>query len=103
LQWILIPLNGISAGNISGVTVCYQVMGKSGGALSYISQVRLTEMSLPNNAMVKLDDPTDLKSTTPTCYTAKANYPVQGTTTLALRIALAAGDKIIIGGITINR
>jgi hypothetical protein len=103
LQWILIPLNGINAGNISGVTVCYQVMGKSGGALSYISQVRLTEMSLPNNAAVKLDDPTDLKATTPTCYTAKTNYSVQGTTTLALRIALAAGDKIIVGGITIHR
>jgi hypothetical protein len=101
LQWINIPLNGISEGPISGVTVCYQVVGKS--TASFISQVRLTEMAAPNSAMVKVDDPTDLGSNTPTCYTAKANYTVKGTTTLALRIALAAGDKIIVGGITVYR
>jgi hypothetical protein len=104
LQWINIPLNGLAEGNISGVTVCYQIVGKGAGAISYISQVRLDEMSLPNSAMVKMDDPTDLKSTTPTCYTAKANnYYVKGTTTLSLRIALAAGDRILVGGITVHR
>jgi hypothetical protein len=101
LQWIDIPLNGIEAGRISGVTVCYQIVGKSKG--SFISQIRLTEMSLPNSAAVKVDDGTDLYSNVPTCQTVKASYVVSGTTNLSLRIALAAGDKILIGGITIHR
>ena len=102
LQWILIPLNGILEGRISAVTVCYQILGKT--TASFISQVRLTEMSVPNSATVRLDDPSHLSSHAPTCYTSKTNnYTVTGTTTLELRIALAPGEKILIGGITILR
>lgn len=100
LQWVNIPLDGIIAGPISSVTVCYQVMGAGD---SYISQVRLTEMTTPDKAMVMLDDPTDLKSKSVTCYTAKTNYSIKGTATLALRIVLAPGGKINIGGISIER
>lgn len=99
-QWINIPLDGLNAGVIARLTVCYQVQGNGG---SYISQVRLTEMMAPNAAAVKVDDGTDLKSTVPTCYTTKAAYAVNGTTTLALKVVMRPGDKIIIGGITVVR
>jgi hypothetical protein len=99
-QWINIPLNGIAAGQISRLVVCYQVVGAGG---SYISQVRLAEMSAPNSAVVKVDDPTDLNSNAATCYATKAGYVVGGTTTLSLKVVLKPGDKIIVGGISVIR
>lgn len=99
-QWINIPLDGLNAGMIARLMVCYQVQGAGG---SYISQVRLTEMMAPNSASVKVDDGTDLNSTVPTCYATKAAYNVGGTTTLALKVVMRPGDKIIIGGISIVR
>jgi hypothetical protein len=99
-QWINIPLNGINAGIINRLVVCYQVLGAGG---SYISQTRLAEMSAPNSAVVKVDDATDLNSTSATCYATKAGYVVGGTTTLSLKVVLKPGDKIIIGGISVIR
>jgi len=99
-QWVNIPLNGIEAGMISRLVVCYQIVGAGG---SYISQVRLAEMSAPNSAVVKVDDPTDLNSTAATCYATKAGYVVGGTTTLSLKVVLKPGDKIIVGGISVIR
>jgi hypothetical protein len=99
-QWINIPLDGLDAGPIGKLVVCYQIQGTGG---SYISQTRLTEMMAPNAAAVKVDDPTDLNSTVPTCFSTRAGYVVGGTTTLSLKVVLRPGDKIIIGGITIVR
>ena len=100
LQWVEIPLNGIQSGQIKDVTVCYQVMGTGD---SYISQVRLTEMTLPNTATVMLDDGKNNNSKTPICYTTPAVFEVKGTITLALRIVLAPNDKILVSGISISR
>ena len=44
---------------VQEVVVCYQLQSPS----SFISQVRLVEMTTPNVAHVRHDDPTDLKST----------------------------------------
>ena len=99
-QWINIPLDGLNAGMIGKLVVCYQIQGAGG---SYISQIRLTEMMAPNAAAVKVEDSTDLNSTVPTCFSTKAGYAVNGTTTLALKVVMRPGDKIIIGGITIAR
>ncbi|HOY16101.1 MAG TPA: hypothetical protein PLC89_02365 [Haliscomenobacter sp.] len=99
-QWINIPLDGLNAGLIGKLVVCYQIQGGGG---SYISQLRLTEMMAPNAAAVKVDDPTDLNSAAPTCFSTKAAYVVNGTTTLAIKVVMRPGDKIIIGGITVAR
>jgi hypothetical protein len=60
-------------------------------------------MMAPNAAAVKVDDGTDLNSTVPTCFSTKAGYVVNGTTTLAIKVVMRPGDKIIIGGITVAR
>jgi hypothetical protein len=51
---------------VQEVVVCYQLQSPS----SFISQVRLVEMTTPNVAHVRHDDPTDPKSTTPASYTS---------------------------------
>ena len=98
LQWVNIPLS-LPAGKINSVTICYQVKGSN----SFISQVRLAKMTLPNSAGVIHDDGTDLKSTSPTCYTSKVGSAViDGTVTLSLRIAVAANESIQVGGISLD-
>ena len=97
-QWVNVPIS-LPAGKINAVTVCYQVQGGS----SFISQVRLAKMTLPNSASVVHDDPTDLKSTSPTCYTSKVGGAVvDGTITLSLRIAVAVNESIRVGGISVD-
>lgn len=98
LQWVNIPLS-LPAGKINSVTVCYQVKGGN----SFISQVRLAKMTLPNSASVIHDDGTDLKSSSPTCYTSKVSGAViDGTITLSLRVAVAANESIQVGGISLD-
>lgn len=98
LQWVNIPLS-LPAGKINSVTVCYQVKGGN----SFISQVSLTKMTLPNSTLTLHDDPTDLKSTAPTCYTSKVNGAViNGTITLSLRVAVAVNESIQVGGISLD-
>ena len=97
-QWVKIPLS-LPAGTINSITVCYQVKG----ANSFISQVRLSKMTLPDSATVVHDDGTDLKSVSPTCYTSKVGGAViDGTITLSLKVAVAADESIQVGGITLN-
>lgn len=96
-QWILIPLNGIPGSNFKSIDVCYQVVGRT----SYISQVRLTEMTVPNAAHVRLDDGTDRNSTTPVCIGVKGSFPIKGTITLALKVVIGQGEKILVGGVSV--
>jgi hypothetical protein len=60
-------------------------------------------MTTPNTALVKHDDPTNLSSTAPVCYTSKvAGFAVNGTITLELKIVIGRkSDKILIGGIAL--
>jgi hypothetical protein len=70
---------------IQEVTVCYRLSH----AQSYISQIRLVEMDTPEQAIVIHDDATDLKSTSPVCYTSNVGgkVPTPGTAVaLALRL-----------------
>jgi len=99
-QWIQVGLTVPSPLKVKGVVVCYQVIGGDG---TYISQVRLTQMTMPNVALVVHDDPTNLASTTPVCYTSKvAGFAVAGSVTLELKIVIARNtDKILIGGLSI--
>lgn len=99
-QWVLLGLPVPSGTKVKGVVVCYQVIGAKS---TYISQVRLTQMTTPNSALVKHDDPTNLTSTAPVCYKSTASvFTVNGTITLALKVVIGKkGDKILVGGIAL--
>ena len=98
-QWVQLGLTVPSGTTVQGVVVCYQVIGAES---TYISQTRLTEMTTPNVATVKHDDPTNLKSTTPVCYKSHASgFSVNGTITLELKIVMERGARILIGGIAL--
>jgi hypothetical protein len=100
LQWVDIPLVLPSDVVIDYVTVCYELASSE----SFISQVRLTWMTLPDAAYVIHDDPTDLTDPGPDCYVSVTDGdPVVGTITLALRLNFASVDDWIdIGGIAIG-
>ncbi len=101
-RWIDLGLTTQESVTIKGVQVCYHVITTSPGS-TYISQVRLTTMTTPDFSTVILDDPTDLTSTSPTCYTsniAKHRPKISGTTSLLLKMVFgSASDKIMIGGV----
>lgn len=67
LKWVSMGLPLPQDVAIEEVTVCYQLSSSQ----SFISQVRLVEMSTPDHASVLHDDPTHLTSTTPTCSSSK--------------------------------
>lgn len=82
-KWISMGLPLPSNVKIYEVIICYLVSNPQ----SFISQVRLTEMGTPDQAIVRHDDPTDLKSTSPECYTSKVGGLVPtAAVTLALRL-----------------
>ena len=99
-QWILLGLTVPEGITVKGVVVCYQIIGDKS---TYISQVRLTQMTTPNQALVLHDDPTNLTSTTPVCYkSAASGFSVKGTITLELKIVIGRkGQKILVGGIAL--
>jgi hypothetical protein len=101
-KWVVLGLTTTANKAIKGVQVCYEVTTDSPGS-TYIAQVRLTTMTTPDFQTVIHDDPTDLTSTSPTCYTsntAKRKPKVGGTTTLSLKMVFgSASDKITIGGV----
>jgi len=101
-KWLVLGLTTQANKAIKGVQICYEVTTDSPGS-TYISQVRLTTMTTPDFSTVIHDDPTNLTSTTATCFTsntAKRKPKVGGTTTLSLKMVFgSASDKITIGGV----
>jgi hypothetical protein len=101
-KWVVLGLTTQEKTAIKGVEVCYEVIAALPGS-TYISQVRLTTMTTPDFSTVILDDPTDLTSTSPTCYTSntgKSKLKVGGTISLDLKMVFgSASDKIRIGGV----
>jgi hypothetical protein len=101
-QWVQLGLTVPAGLVIRAMVVCYQIVGSPKG--TYISQTRLTEMTTPNSALVVHDDPTNLLSPTPVCYTSVTKGPLtlNGTITLALKMVIAMkSDKILVGGISL--
>jgi hypothetical protein len=97
-QWVILGL-AVPAVTIVGVQLCYKVETASPGS-TYVSQIRLSQMTTPDSALVVHDDGTNLTATSPTCYTSKANVKVAGTITLALKMVFGnTADLIRIGGI----
>ncbi len=100
LKWVSLALRLPPCTEIKTVRVCYQVSNPR----SFISQVRLTEMTTPDLALVRHDDPTDLTSVDPTCYvSAVTNLRPEGAMTLALRLNFGhRTDKIVLGAVGID-
>ncbi|MCH9646601.1 MAG: hypothetical protein K0U98_00100 [Deltaproteobacteria bacterium] len=99
-QWVEFGFN-VPAGRrmnpISGVEVCYEITSSLPGG-TYISQTRLTDMTTPDAAHVKLDDGTDRKDLGPRCYVASGSFEPEGSVTLALKVVFEnVSDRIIIG------
>ena len=100
LQWLALPLQVPNNLTIKGVTVCYDLTNEA----SFISQVRLSEETVPPSATVVHDDGTDLTSTDPTCYDSPVSGGIQpnGAITLSLRLNFAnMTNRIDIGAIGI--
>jgi Hypothetical glycosyl hydrolase family 15 len=85
---------------IQDVIVCYELSSPA----SFISQVRLVEMTTPDQASVRHDDATDLKSTIPACYTSVVGGFVPATAvTLDLRLNFeSARDRIVLGAVGVK-
>jgi hypothetical protein len=83
LQWVKFLL-AVPDVTIKGVKIYYQVKTGSAGS-TYISQVRLTRMTNPDQALVIHDDPNNLTSTSVTSYTSTTNKKVEGTIIRKLR------------------
>ncbi|MCI5222308.1 MAG: hypothetical protein D3924_06460 [Candidatus Electrothrix sp. AR4] len=82
---------------ISGVEVCYEIKSAVPGR-TYISQTRLTDMSIPDAANIKVDDGTDRTELGPQCYVTSGTLTPDGTVTLALKVVFGdTSDAIIIG------
>lgn len=100
-QWVVIGLS-VPNTNIKGVTIYYQAKTSSRGS-TYISQVRLTQMTTPDKALVIHDDANNLASLLPTSYFSPLNIKVEGIISLSLRIVIGnPGDSIILGGIMLE-
>jgi hypothetical protein len=101
-QWVLLGLTTQLNKVIKGVEIYYEVDTARLGS-TYISQVRLTQMTTPDYADVIHDDPTELTSKTPTSYISLTQNPkpkVKGTITLELRVIFGnTADSIRVGGI----
>ena len=99
-QWVNLGFSVAREGSnksVTGVEVCYEIKSETPGQ-TYISQTRLTDMTIPNAAFVKLDDPTDRTDTAPQCYTVQAGYVPEGAVTLGLRVVFGdVDDSIVIG------
>jgi Transposase len=100
LKWVSIGLPLPQNITIHEVTVCYELSN----AGSFISQVRLVEMSTPNQGLVRHDDPTDLKSTSPTCYNSKVvGFTPSVAIILELRLKFRnTSDEIRLGAVGVT-
>ncbi len=86
LQWISLPLVVQDYLRIKAVIVCYDLSSAS----SFISQVRLSEETVPTAVVIRHDDTTDLTSTVPVCAeSAVDSYQPAGALTLSLRLNFA--------------
>jgi hypothetical protein len=95
-QWMNLGLPWDN-GQITAVRVCYKVSTASPGG-TYISQTRLTDMTVPTSASVVLDDGTNRAGTGGSCYNVSAAVTPQGALTLSLKVVFGStGDRITIG------
>jgi len=100
LQWLNLPLALDSRFAIKAVTLCYDLSNAS----SFISQVRLSEETLPRSGVVRHDDGTDRTSVVSVCVESPVgNLQPDGAMTLSLRLNFAStAHHIDIGAVGIK-
>jgi hypothetical protein len=100
-QWMNLALPWDGA-RVTSVRVCYRINTTAPGA-TYISQTRISDMTTPTSATVRLDDATDRNSATGTCYSVNANITPTGSLSLELKVVFGSGsDQISIGMIRLT-
>jgi hypothetical protein len=97
LKWLSMGLRLPPEAQIEAVIICYEVSN----ARSFISQLRLAEMTTPDRATVVHDDPTHLTSTAPATYSSAVSGLVpSGAVTLELRLNFQdTSDEIELGAV----
>ncbi len=97
LQWIETTIPFTFGATIKQIGLCYQTPDQG----TFISQIRLSEYLLPNSAVVKHDDGTDLISADGACYFSVVNdYKPNGSVNMSLRLNFAnPGDEIHLGAL----
>jgi hypothetical protein len=94
-KWVSMGLRLPSDVQIEQVIICYEVSN----VLSFISQVRLVEMTTPDRATVVHDDPAHLTSTAPATSAVSGVAP-SGAVTLELRLNFQnTSDEIRLGAV----
>lgn len=100
VQWVQLDLpvpTGAAARRITGVEVCYQINTASPGA-TYITQTRLTEMTTPDQAPIRLDDATNRTDRGPACYAVATSISPVGSIVLHIRVIFGnTKDEIVLG------
>ncbi|MBZ0286124.1 MAG: hypothetical protein K8I30_00815, partial [Anaerolineae bacterium] len=85
--------------DVTGVRVCYELSS----AMSYLSQIRLSQVqNPPSSALVMLDDGTDWTATGPVCVdsAATSNIPGNGPLLISLRVNFSGPyDRIVVRGL----
>jgi hypothetical protein len=99
-KWIAMGLHLPPQIKIDEIILCCHVSNPN----SLIAQVQLVEMTAPDHALVRHDDPTGLKSTSPQCYRSKVGeFIPTGALTLALRLNVQhPTDQIKLGGVGVK-
>jgi hypothetical protein len=100
-QWVSLALPW-DHGDITSVRVCYKVIAASAGG-TYLSQTRLSDMTIPPTSTVRLDDGTNRTSTAGACYTVTTGFAPAGAVTLELKVVFGStNDRIQIGAIQLG-
>lgn len=100
LHWISMSLPLPPNVDVQEVIVCYQVSN----AQSFISHIRLVEMTTPDKALVRYEDSTGLKNNTPVCYSGRVGgfVPVAAVTLdLGLEFQ-STNDRIMLGAVGVK-
>ncbi len=100
-QWAQLALPSDNT-SVSEVQVCYSIITAVVGR-TYISQTRITDMTTPNSALVRLDDGTDRTAAGPTCYTVPAAFTPTGSMSLGLKVVFGStSDRILLGMVAVS-
>jgi parallel beta-helix repeat protein/putative cofactor-binding repeat protein len=100
LKWVSMGLRLPPNAQIEEVIICYEVSN----ARSFISQVRLAELTTPERTTVVHDDATHLTSTMPATYSSVVSGLVpSGAVMLELRLNFKiASDEILLGAVGVK-
>lgn len=99
-QWVHIPLPWDNA-DVTQLQVCYQIVSATTGT-TFVTQTRLTQMTLPNSAGIIVDNTSNRTQLGPICYAISTSFVPSGALTLGLRVVFGStSDRIVLGQISL--